>query len=246
MDAPKINATFQNRPGSDLRERSTKISKRGEVSHGPDDFAAIDVSLPTQIASSFSRRRVMRSSPLPASLPRSDVAQDQIARGCDHVPKERLCVRSGGLLASESYCFFVSHQFRRLARLDSMTIWQKVSLNRRLRSACANRAILISTRILATLNARGDIPPDDSISLLPRRCSSLNFLLATKLSSFLARYLGLHARLRGGVMCPSALPCLARFRLQPTAIRQQNGAETTDPSFHPLSLSLTQGQKKLE
>ena len=139
--------------------------------------------------------------------------------------------------------FFVSHQFRRLARLDSTTEWQKVSLNRRLRSACANRAILISTRILATLNARGDIPPDDSISLL-RRCSSLNFLLATKLSSFLARYLGLHARLRCGVMCPSALPCLARFRLQPTAIRQQNGGETTDPSFHPQSLSLTQGQKK--
>ena len=188
----------------------------------------------------------MRSSPLPASprLPRSDVAQDQIARGCDHISKERLCVRSGGLIASESYCFFfVAHQFRRLARLDSTTQWQKVSLNRRLRSACANRAILISTRILATLNARGDIPPDDSISL-PRRCSSLNFLLATKLSSFLARYLGLHARLRCGVMCPSALPCLARFRLQPTAIRQQNGAETTDPSFHPLSLSLTQGQKK--
>ena len=55
---------------SDLRERSKKINKRGEVSHGPDGFAAIDVSLPTQIASSFSRRRVMRSSPLPAS-PRS-------------------------------------------------------------------------------------------------------------------------------------------------------------------------------
>ena len=103
--------------------------------------------------------------------------------------------------------FFVSHQFRRLARLDSTTTWQKVSLNRRLRSACANRAILISTRILATLNARGDIPPDDSISLL-RRCSSLNFLLATKLSSFLARYLGLPApEVRCHVSIGLAMPC---------------------------------------
>ena len=101
--------------------------------------------------------------------------------------------------------FFVSHQFRRLNRLDSMTLWQKVSLNRRLRSACANRAILISTRILATLNARGDIPPDDSISLLLRRCSSLNFLLATKLSSFLARHLGLRCHVSIGLAMPCAV-----------------------------------------
>ena len=93
---------------SDLRERSTKINKRGEVSHGPDGFAAIDVSLPTQIASSFSRRRVMRSSPLPASLASSlargsDVAQDQIARGRDHT--ERAFVRSEDPLPSEGDFF---------------------------------------------------------------------------------------------------------------------------------------------
>ena len=147
-----------------------------------------------------------------------------------------MCAVRRSIRERELLFFFVIHHFRRLARLDSKTQWQKVSLNRRLRSACANRAILISTRILATLNARGDIPPDDSISL-PRRCSSLNFLLATKLSSFLARYLGLHARLPE-VRCHVSIGLAMPRAVSPTT-NSDPATEWRRDNRPPISSSIT-------